>query len=295
VDTTERERHLQTLRATPDRLREALRGVPAAVLRWRPAPGKWSILEILGHMRDMERDAYVARYRRILAEDRPDLPDVDGDRYAVERGYREARASEVIRDWRRLRRETLRILRDVRGPAWAREGVHEVAGPLTMDALLVRHAVGNDGAHLAQIVAIKRRHALLERLRTAPARAAAALRGTTDEAARGTEALRAICHLRDFELLTAERLAKIAQQDAPALSVMDDARVAEARSYAEASLRRALAGFRDLRAETLVLLRALPHAAWQRTGRHPRQGPVTIERLAEALADHDAAQIARIS
>ena len=84
----------------------------------------------------------------------------------------------------RLRRETLRLLRKVEGRQWARAGVHETAGRLTMEDFLRRHAVGNDEAHLGQIEAIKRRFALLERLAGAPAALAAALKGVADDVLR---------------------------------------------------------------------------------------------------------------
>src|SRR5262249_29604995 len=167
---------MATLRATPARLRAALKGVPKAVSRWTPAPGKWSILEIACHLRDMERDAYLVRYRRLLAEDEPLLPDVDGDVLALERDYRAQKLADVVREWARLRRESLRLLSGVKAVQWARRGTHETAGPLTVADLLRRHAVGNDEAHLGQIEAIKRRHAVLERLAAQPARLARALR-----------------------------------------------------------------------------------------------------------------------
>ena len=92
----ERARHLETLAATPAALKEALRGVPKKLLLFAPAPGKWSILEILCHLRDMEREAYLERYTRILAEPEPKLPDVNGDALAIERDYRGQKAADIL-------------------------------------------------------------------------------------------------------------------------------------------------------------------------------------------------------
>ena len=78
---------LKIVGETPIRLKVALKGVSKKLLLWTPGPGKWSILEIVAHMRDMERDAYIARYRRILAEDNPTLPDIDGDLIALRDDY----------------------------------------------------------------------------------------------------------------------------------------------------------------------------------------------------------------
>ena len=55
MDQAERDALLAIVRSTPDRLKAALAGVSKRLLMWRPAPGKWSIHEIVCHMRDAER------------------------------------------------------------------------------------------------------------------------------------------------------------------------------------------------------------------------------------------------
>jgi uncharacterized damage-inducible protein DinB len=300
VQDQERQAHLETLKQTPGRLKELLRGVPRAVLSWAPAPGKWSILEIACHLRDMERDAYLARYRRILAEDNPALPDIDGDVYALERAYSEQRLSDVLRDWKRLRKECLGVLRTVKGDQWARQGTHPTAGALSIADFLRRQAVGNDQAHLGQIEAIKSRHALLARLQAAPGELAQATRGASDEALRRRTAegkwsmLENACHLRDIEQVFAERFSKMAFGERPQLWMMDNQRVAESRRYAQADLGAVLKEFRRRRALTVGLLQALPQAHWGRTGLHPKRGELTIEQMARHLADHDRNHLDRI-
>src|SRR6186713_1617671 len=139
----ERAELLHTLAATPARLKAALKGVPKKLLLWTPGPGKWSILEIVAHMRDMERGAYLDRYRRILAEDNPTLPDIDGDLIALLDNYRGMKLSELMKDWLGLRKENLKLLKSVKGARWERVGTHETAGPLSMETQLRRHVVGN--------------------------------------------------------------------------------------------------------------------------------------------------------
>ena len=82
MEDFERRRYFETLATTPQTLKAALKGLSKKVLLWTPAPGKWSILEILCHMRDMEREAYIERYTRILSENEPALPDLDGEALA---------------------------------------------------------------------------------------------------------------------------------------------------------------------------------------------------------------------
>ena len=291
---------LDVLRATPSRLKAALKGVPRSLALWTPSPGKWSIQEIVCHLRDMERDAYLVRYRRILAEDNPRLPDIDGDVYALERNYRAERLSEVLRDWSRLRKECLALLKTVKGDAWRRVGTHETAGPLTMTALLRRHARGNDEAHVEQIEGIKKRFGILERLAAGPRALKAATSSLSEEAlcrrpAPGKwSALEVACHLRDVEQVFMERFSKAAHQERPAFWMMDNDRVAETLRYRESRLEGVLKEFARRRGDTLTLLRALPAAAWKRTGLHPKRGEVSIEQLAVVLGDHDNSHLERI-
>lgn len=300
MERHERREHLAALATTPKRLKTALKGLRKKELLWTPAPGKWSILEIVCHLRDMEREAYLARYRRILAEERPTLPDIDGDQLALEHDYRAATLAEVVREWRALRQESLKLLRGVKTDQWAREGQHTTAGWLSMDALLRRHAVGNDEAHLGQIEAIRARLALLTRLEKGPDELAGALAGASDELLRRRPAddkwsmIEIVCHLRDVETLFAERITKAAFSERPAFGMMDNARLAAALRYRESDAAAALKEFRRRRTDTLTLLRALPAPVWQRTGLHPKRGEITIERLAQVLADHDHGHTERV-
>jgi len=300
LGVNERARHLETLAATPAALKAALRGVPRKLLLYTPAPGKWSILEILCHMRDMEREGYLERYTRILAENEPRLPDLNGDALAIERDYRGQKAGDVLRDWTRLRRESLRLLKKSKPEQWRRAGIHETAGRLSIDDLVVRHAVGNDLAHLAQIGAIKRRAALLERLSAAPAALAAALKGVPDDALRRRppsgkwSMIENAAHIRDIERVYQERFSKMAFSDRPAFWMLDNDRAAQRLKYAESDAAAVGKEFRRLREDTVVLLRTLPDAAWRRIGLHPKRGELTVEQLGEVLAGHDDNHIGKV-
>jgi hypothetical protein len=300
VDEDERKRYLEILRGTPAKLKAALKGVPRALLLYTPAPGKWSILEIVCHMRDMERDAYLARYKRILAEDLPQLPDVHSDSCALEGDYRGQKLGQALREWTQLRRECLKLLAGVKREQWERAGIHSSAGRLTLAEFLRRQAVGNDEAHLAQIESAKRRFAILTRLEAVPARLAAALRAFSPEALRRApqpekwSALEIACHLRDIDRLYTQRVSQTAFSERPSFWMMDNARVSEKLRYREADPASVLKEHRRRREDLVSLLRALPHAGWQRTGLHPKRGELTIEGLAEVIAGHDENHLAQI-
>jgi hypothetical protein len=104
----------------------------------------------------MERLAYLGRYRRILTEDNPLLPNVDQDRLAMESDYNNQDAAAAREDFKRLREETIKTLEGVPPDAWSRSGVHEIDGPMTLEQLVVRQIKGNDLNHLVQMKDIVR-------------------------------------------------------------------------------------------------------------------------------------------
>jgi len=297
----ERSALLHIVGETPARLKAALKGVPKKLLLWTPGPGKWSILEIVAHMRDMERDAYLTRYRRILAEENPPLPDIDGDIYAIRGDYRSQRLPDLLRDWLKLRKECLKLLKSVKGPRWERMGTHETAGPLTMDALLSRQAVGNDEAHLAQIEGIKKRAAALETLESGPKKLADLTKKLDDAVLRRKpapdkwSAMEGVCHLRDIEKLWADRLVKAAFSEKPAFYMLDVDDLAVKNGYNTQELGAALKEFARLREDNLRLLRALPAGQWKRSGIHPKRGEITIERIVEIMIGHDRGHFEQIT
>jgi uncharacterized damage-inducible protein DinB len=297
----ERSALLNIVGETPARLKAALKGVPKKLLLWTPGPGKWSILEIVAHMRDMERDAYLARYRRILAEENPSLPDIDGDICAIRDDYRSLKLPDLLRDWLRLRKECLKLLKSVKGLRWERVGTHETAGPLTMDAFLRRQAIGNDEAHLAQIEGIKKRAAALDALEAGPKRVADVTKKLEDGVLRRKpapdkwSAMEVVCHLRDVERLWADRLVKAAFSEKPAFYMIEVDDLAVKNGYNTQDLGAALKEFARLREDNLRLLRALPAAQWQRSGMHPKKGEITIERIVEIVIGHDRGHLEQIA
>jgi len=300
MDQAERDRSLEIIRSTPDRLKAALAGVPRKLLTWRPAPGKWSIHDIVCHMRDAERDGYLYRYRRVLAEDNPTFPDVDGDKLALERQYGRMNLREAVRDWRAARKEVLALLKKIRPEQWQRIGTHESLGPMSLEIILKRQALGNDEAHLGQIEHIKKRWDILSKLQETPRALASLLRGVPHEVLRRKPApekwsmLEIACHLRDVEQLFLERYAKMANHDRPALRMINQDELAVALKYNEDDPGAAMREFRALRTQTTALLSALAHQSWQRIGLHPKRGEFSIAAQAEIHVNHDANHLNQI-
>jgi hypothetical protein len=156
MDQRDKDRIIWNLKSLPNELEDLLEGLDEETLRWQPVPNKWSIKEIMCHLRDMEREAYLARYKRMLAEENPALPNVDQNRIAYESDYINQDAKAALEDFKRLRDETVQTLQDVPPEAWSRGGTHETDGYMTVETLIHRQIKGNDLNHLVQMKDIVR-------------------------------------------------------------------------------------------------------------------------------------------
>jgi DinB superfamily len=156
MDQRDKDRIIWNLKSLPNELDDLLNGLDEATLRWRPIPNKWSIKEIMCHLRDMEREAYLARYKRMLTEENPVLPNVDQDRIAHEGDYINQDAAAALGDFKLLRGETINTLQGAAPEAWDRAGIHEKDGPMTITDLVHKQIKGNDLNHLVQMKDIVR-------------------------------------------------------------------------------------------------------------------------------------------
>jgi hypothetical protein len=95
-------------------------------------------------------------------------------------------------------------------------------------------------------------------------------------------------HLRDWEVILADRVDLMLTEDAPTLEDYDDSLWAIEHGYGDQDPRQALDEFSERRAALVERLEALDAAAWNRTGIMPKPGRVTLHWLLNLFCDHDA-------
>lgn len=93
-------------------------------LRRRPDPSTWSALEYACHVRDC-LVLYEWRIRRVLAEDRPGLPQMRRDAVVVERSYNQQDPATVIEEMAANYVRLAELLGQVSDTQWDRVGIRE--------------------------------------------------------------------------------------------------------------------------------------------------------------------------
>jgi hypothetical protein len=101
---------IKRLEAMPAFLDAALDAASPEDLVTRHAEGEFSLLEHACHLRDLEREGYLVRVRRILSERSPSLEGFDGTAVARSRDYMTQDARVAAQEFSAARREVLGML-----------------------------------------------------------------------------------------------------------------------------------------------------------------------------------------
>ena len=123
-------------------------------VRWKPAPERWSMLEVLCHLRDEEKDDFRRRLSLTLEDPTRDWPPIDPEGWARERRYNERDLAESLAGFERERSASLAWLRSLDEPSWDRDHEHPALGVLRAGDLLASWAA-HDVLHIRQITNLR--------------------------------------------------------------------------------------------------------------------------------------------
>lgn len=137
------------LESMPLFLASAIASTPPAELARQPAPGEFSLVEHACHLRDLEREGYLVRVGRMLAEEGPALAGFDGGAIAAARDYPSQDAHAAARDFAATRREVLALVSPLTPSDLAREGTF--GGERVCMADVIAMMVEHDRGHRAEI------------------------------------------------------------------------------------------------------------------------------------------------
>lgn len=290
------------LRATPRMLREMTRDCTAQAAT-PPAPGEWSIVEVVRHLVEGDRDTFLPRLRRMLAEDRPVFP--------VRRPPENDAAdlATLLDVFDRARADVVKILGGLDSTAWSREGVSPSRGPLSVETYAAS-TVEHDTEHLRQIQDVRARLQLLPKrcearqplpiaelvagLAVTPGQIAGVTRGLDAAALRArpregewclTEVMAHLCDLD--RVLFLPRLRRIVAEERPGFEAFDPQAWEREHDHRARDFAAELAGFRQARADTIAFLERLPAGAAERLGISGHFGPMTLAQYATHVLDHD--------
>jgi hypothetical protein len=156
MSTQELHELIESLARTPETIATLVNDLPEAHLRRRSPDGRFSAVENVCHLRDIEVEGYTARINRILKEEQPFLPDIDGGRLAIERQYSSQNLSEALHAFALARKANVRALTDLDVEQLELSGTLAGLGAVTLERLLLMMREHDDG-HIDDLREIRER------------------------------------------------------------------------------------------------------------------------------------------
>ncbi len=132
-------------------------GVDDAQARWKPSPADWSLLEVVAHLYDEEREDFRTRVDILLH--RPDAawPPIDPPGWVTERSYNERDPETALADFLRERAQSLTWLRSLEAPGWSSTGKTPWDATMTAGQMLLSW-LAHDMLHLRQMAELHHRY-----------------------------------------------------------------------------------------------------------------------------------------
>lgn len=136
-------------RACAPRIRARIAGLAEEAVRWRPAPGQWSIAEVVAHLVQTEL-VYGYRYREIVANPGSPIAGYDQERWIDALGEQHEAVDVLLDRLAALKTTNVAFLERTTPDARACWGLHSERGPESLAALIGAIA-GHDLLHEHQI------------------------------------------------------------------------------------------------------------------------------------------------
>jgi hypothetical protein len=128
----ERQRKIESYGNGYHQLVEGLKQFPAEMWRFKPAPDRWSIHEIIIHIADSEANSFV-RCRRAIAEPGSGVIAYDENQWARALRYHDQSTDDALQLFRWLRQMSYQLIKTLPDSTWANTIEHPENGTMTLD------------------------------------------------------------------------------------------------------------------------------------------------------------------
>src|SRR5882762_8576606 len=99
--------------------------------RWKPSPDKWSILEVINHLYDEEREDFRQRLDLVLTNPEQTWPRIDPQTWVTSRQYNQRDLDTSLNNFFTEREKSLSWLKQLTTPNWLNRYEHPDGSRIT--------------------------------------------------------------------------------------------------------------------------------------------------------------------
>ena len=138
------------LSSNAESIRCMIEGISDEQVGWKPDPDSWSILEVINHLYDEEKEDFRVRLDIILHEPDKPWPPIDPAGWVVERQYDQRELQESVDNFLLERRSSISWLNRLTSPDW--EATYEAPFGEIKAGDMFASWVAHDLLHIRQLV-----------------------------------------------------------------------------------------------------------------------------------------------
>lgn len=135
--------------ANADAIAALVRSASLEQARWKPSPEEWSILEVICHLYDEEREDFRTRVDFTLHKPAENWPPIEPQSWVTARGYNQRDPNERLEAFLQERQQSLGWLRGLQNPNWDSRNTSP-RGSMTAGQVLGAW-VAHDHLHIRQL------------------------------------------------------------------------------------------------------------------------------------------------
>ena len=130
-------------------------GVSAEQARWQPSPDSWSLLAVINHLADEEREDFRARLDLLLHRPQAPWPPIDPQGWVLSRAYHQRELPASLARFQAARADSIRWLKTLADPNWESAAVSPWGFTMRAGDMLASW-LAHDLLHIRQLVELQR-------------------------------------------------------------------------------------------------------------------------------------------
>ncbi len=142
--------YLAILRSTPAALDTILSNVSTAASKARPSAGEWSLVEILSHLYDVDKEVNIPRIKELKANPEPFFTAINTDDWADLKNYQANHLSTILPLFIQTRIALIDEILSLDAADWQKTISHTIFGPTSV-LEIIKFMAQHDRIHIQQI------------------------------------------------------------------------------------------------------------------------------------------------
>jgi FMN phosphatase YigB (HAD superfamily) len=142
--------YLAILRSTPAGLETVLKNITIEDSKARPIKDEWSIVEIISHLYDVDKEVNIPRLKKLKSNQEPFFTAINTDDWAETKNYRKNHFPKILNLFIQTRIELIEEILSLNVEDWRKTISHTVFGPTTV-LEIIKFMAQHDRIHIQQI------------------------------------------------------------------------------------------------------------------------------------------------